>query len=282
MSNINWLFATSAVKIAPSDSQFWYTSGLIGPYYINAQYLCGGEATALSVLKLIDEKAEDYKNFPEILTNRLLEVYEIDTSYRELVDELADKISTLVKSEGITYVSGGQRRDWFFSPIIAKQLNIPCLYIYNDLKVFNQEGQQVKDLKDAKVINVADLLTVGSSYTDKWIPALKAVNASLVASANIVDRSQGGKANLESAGIKNNITLFTINQSFFDQALKQNYVDAGQHKILTNYFNNQDSAMKNWLMENPDFLKKALASSDPKTQARAKNLVEKDLYGLKG
>jgi len=35
LANVSWLFETNALKIAPAEKPFWYTSGLIGPYYIN-------------------------------------------------------------------------------------------------------------------------------------------------------------------------------------------------------------------------------------------------------
>ena len=281
MSDIKWLFKTSAVKIAPANQQFWYTSGLIGPYYINTEYVCGGKATALLVLALIDERAEATSTFAKVLVDKLTEIYNRDSNYKELIDELSGKIAALAKEKNITYVSGGQRRDWFFSPMIAEKIGFPCLYIYNDKRVFDQKGKAVTNLNGAKVINVADLLTAGSSYTEKWVPALKAVNAVLIASANVVDRAQGGKLSIEAAGVKDNLTIFTINQSFFDLALEYKCIDADQYKILANYFNNQDEAMRNWLKENPAFLENALNSADPKTRSRAKNLVEKDLYKLR-
>ncbi len=280
MSDLNWLFATSAVKIAPANLQFWYTSGLIGPYYINTHFLCGGEEQAIAVLNLIDEQAADIKNFPTIITQKLNEVYNKHIIFRELIDELAKRVGKLVKQENITYISGGQRRDWFFAPIIADKLGLPCLYIYNDLKIFDQAGQAVTSIQGAKVINIADLLTAGSSYTEKWLPAIEAINGKLVASANIVDRSQGGQANLEAAGINHNISIFTIDLGFFKLALEQNYINPAQHQILCSYFNNQDQSMRDWLIANPNFLEDALGSPDPKIQNRAKTLIEKNLYSL--
>jgi hypothetical protein len=55
---VNWLFETNAVRVCPQDRPFWYTSGTIGPYYINTHFLYGSEEKANSLLKLIDsEKA---------------------------------------------------------------------------------------------------------------------------------------------------------------------------------------------------------------------------------
>ncbi len=35
---ISFLFKTNALNICPENSPFWYTSGKIGPYYINAEF----------------------------------------------------------------------------------------------------------------------------------------------------------------------------------------------------------------------------------------------------
>ena len=32
---VTYLFETRAIRVCPKDKLFWYTSGKIGPYYIN-------------------------------------------------------------------------------------------------------------------------------------------------------------------------------------------------------------------------------------------------------
>ena len=36
---IEALFATKAVRVAPENQPFWYTSGRLGPFFINTQFL---------------------------------------------------------------------------------------------------------------------------------------------------------------------------------------------------------------------------------------------------
>lgn len=43
---ISWLFETDAVRVCPEGHPFWYTSGKLGPFYINTQFLYGSEAAA--------------------------------------------------------------------------------------------------------------------------------------------------------------------------------------------------------------------------------------------
>jgi len=44
----------------------------------------------------------------------------------------ADFIKNNIDVNEVDYISGGERRDWFFSPIIAKLLNKPHITIYKD------------------------------------------------------------------------------------------------------------------------------------------------------
>ena len=51
---VQWLFDTQALRISPPDSPFWYTSGKIGPFYINTHFLFDGEQSAGMLLEKID------------------------------------------------------------------------------------------------------------------------------------------------------------------------------------------------------------------------------------
>ena len=48
MSNlVSYLFQTNAFKVCPDNKPFWYTSGKIGPYFINTHFLYGSEKEAV-------------------------------------------------------------------------------------------------------------------------------------------------------------------------------------------------------------------------------------------
>ena len=72
---INWLFETNAFRVCPENEPFWYTSGTIGPYYINTHFLYGSESSALEMLKAIDGIKQDMINCPERLSSMLEETY---------------------------------------------------------------------------------------------------------------------------------------------------------------------------------------------------------------
>ena len=51
---IDYLFKTNAIRVCPKDKPFWYTSGRIGPYYVNTHFLFGSETKANAFLADID------------------------------------------------------------------------------------------------------------------------------------------------------------------------------------------------------------------------------------
>ena len=56
---VSYLFQTHAFKICPDEQPFWYTSGKIGPYFINAQFLYGSEKDANEFLEFINQELEN-------------------------------------------------------------------------------------------------------------------------------------------------------------------------------------------------------------------------------
>ncbi|MDD4189350.1 MAG: orotate phosphoribosyltransferase, partial [Eubacteriales bacterium] len=122
---VNWIFETDAIKVAEPDKPFWYTSGTIGPYYVNTHYLYGGEEKAGKMLALI----EGAKNEPLSCTGKVLENeienYKNDTIYKAVIDRMISFAKEYIGSENFDFISGGERRDWFFSVIAAHLLRKP-------------------------------------------------------------------------------------------------------------------------------------------------------------
>ena len=107
----------------------------------------------------------------------------------------------------IDYISGGERRDWFFSNIIAYLLDKPHISIYKDLSTVVSDSKfenskVVENIDGKKVLHIADLITVASSYLRAWIPAIENLGGKILWSCVVVDRMQGGKAKIEEKGVK--------------------------------------------------------------------------------
>ena len=279
---VKFLFETNAVRVCDGKNPFWYTSGLIGPYYINTHFLYGSEDKANQLLKFIDEKKQNKETFSKEINDKVWENYLNDTTFKQVIDILVENISKNVNVDSIDYISGGERRDWFFSFPVAIILQKPHITIYKDgsMTVFqNDKNIDNINIKKARVLHIADLITVASSYERVWIPSINNIGK-IYETYAIVDRNQGGRELL----IKNNIkmsTLVSVDKDFFTKANIEGYINEEQKKIASDFIDNPFESMRSFLIENEDFLEKALASSNEKIVLRAKTLIENDLYNLK-
>ena len=64
------LLETEALRLPPPGEVFWYTSGTVGPYYINTENLYGGPTAAGELLGYIDAES-GRADFPLRLRERV-------------------------------------------------------------------------------------------------------------------------------------------------------------------------------------------------------------------
>ncbi len=278
---ITWLFKTNAVRVCPENKPFWYTSSKIGPYYINTHFLYGSEEKANSLLKVIDVCKENKPGCSEIILELARKNFETDEIFRGLISSMCEYIKSNFNMKNIGYISGGERRDWFFSLIIADILKIPHITIFKDLTaVVFQKGvsSEVKDIKNANVLHIADIITEASSYTRAWIPAIQSLNGNLKYSLVVVDRLQGGAEKLNGAGVESH-ALMNVDKVLFDGALAENHITVQQHKMLMDYLEKPTETMRAFLIEHPEFIRNSL-QADSKTAERARICMEQNIYGL--
>ena len=285
MNNItSYLFKTNAIRFCEENKPFWYTSGKIGPYFINTHFVYGNEEDAVNLLSYIDEALRDKISLPRKVFEKVYKQYNENEIYRNVIDIMKKYIEENINIDEIDYISGGERRDWFFSNILAYLFKKAHISIYKDLTTvvsdYNFENTlKIENIEGKKVLHVADLITVASSYIRAWIPAIENLNGKIIASCSVVDRMQGGKEKIEEKGIKS-ISLVQVDNSLFKEALELGIINEKQEKMLEGFFKNPDDTMREFLIKHPEFLEHAL-NSDEKTKKRAKLLVEQDLYNLK-
>ena len=279
---VKWLFQTDAVKLSPPNKPFFYTSGTIGPYYVNTHFLYGSEEKANDLLKVIDSIKGNIFECPGIILEKTLENYANDDLYRGVIDGMCLYIKDNIDLDEIDCISGGERRDWFFSMPAAHILGKPHITIYKDLKaVISENGHlhEIDNLEGRKILHIADLITEASSYERGWIPAIRNRNGRLVWSMVVVDRKQGGGEFLEKQGIKS-FSMVNIDKSLFENAYRFDIINRIQLQMVMKYIENPKESMRNFLVEHPEFLKTSI-SGDIKTAERARFCMEKDLYDLK-
>ena len=69
---ISYLFETNAIRFCEENKPFWYTSGKIGPYFINTHFVYGNENDAVELLSFIDDCLSDKLTLPEKVFNKVL------------------------------------------------------------------------------------------------------------------------------------------------------------------------------------------------------------------
>ena len=257
--------------------------GKIGPYYINTHFLYGSEQEALDLLKFIDTEKEDKKSFPKKVFEKTWDHYNENEIYKNVIDEMIEFIKENIDINEIDYISGGERRDWFFSNIIANKLSKPHITIYKDLDLVVNDSTfeteiNTSNVAGAKILHIADLITEASSYIRAWIPAIESLNAKIVWSTVVVDRMQGGCEKLEAQNVKS-LSIINIDEGLFKNALDMNIINNSQYEMLKNFYENPDQTMRNFLISHPEFLENAL-KSDEKTASRAKLCIDNNLYNL--
>ncbi len=280
---ISYLFKTNAIKFCDENKPFWYTSGKIGPYFINTHFIYGNEDDAKSLLSFIDEQLSDKMALPKNVFEKVLNQYQTNEIYKNVIDTMIDSIKSNIDIDEIDYVSGGERRDWFFSNIVSHLLNKPHISIYKDLSAVVSDcnfetTNKLNNINNKKVLHVADLVTVASSYIRAWIPAIENLGGKMCWSCVVVDRMQGGTEKIKEHGILP-LSLVQVDKTLFEKAVQMGVIATSQQKMLNNFFDNPDETMKNFLINHPEFLENSL-NSDEKTAKRAKLLIDGNLYGI--
>ncbi|MBP5180100.1 MAG: orotate phosphoribosyltransferase [Clostridiales bacterium] len=267
------LFKTNAIRVAPADTPFWYTSGKFGPFYINTHFLIKDEGVANDVLRIIeDECAADKEKAPKIIFEVLDRQYNGSETYRDVIEELVEVASRY----DFDFISGGERRDFFFSMLVAHLMDKPHLTIYKDLSTTYTDS----DFNPLNVpitgktgLHIADLITEASSYERAWVPAIRDVSASINNTIAVVDRHQNGAAVLRGLGITME-TLTGVDKALFDEALSKGYIDNAQYDLVIKFLENPDKYMKDFVASHPTFIEDQIKLGG-KNAERAKLALEK-------
>ena len=280
---ISYLFETNAIKFCEENKPFWYTSGKIGPYFINTHFVYGNEDDAKSLLSFIDEQLSDKMALPKNVFEKVLNQYQTNEIYKNVIDTMIDSIKSNIDIDEIDYVSGGERRDWFFSNIVSHLLNKPHISIYKDLSAVVSDSNfettnKLNNINNKKVLHIADLVTVASSYIRAWIPAIENLGGKMCWSCVVVDRMQGGTEKIKEKGILP-LSLVQVDKSLFAIALEMDVINKSQQEMLNRFFENPDETMKQFLINHPEFIENSL-KADEKTAKRAKLLIDNNLYGI--
>ncbi|MBU3912713.1 MAG: hypothetical protein KKB21_01210 [Nanoarchaeota archaeon] len=151
-----------------TNTFFPYTSGEIGPYYVQSGgVLHEGKAYAQACKDMTELVVRSFGGVPP----------------KDLV------------------ISGGESRDWMFSAPVAERLELPYAKIYKDGKIVGAS------MKDRTVAHVADLNNEGSSPRDLWVPVIKREGGNPQTITFFVDRLEDGVGVMQELGLRSNAVI---------------------------------------------------------------------------
>ena len=267
----DYLFETNAVRVSDPEKPFWYASGTLGPFYVNTHFLIESEEKANELLALIEEAAAgDRTDFLTTILPFVKKQYETSESYKTVIDLITAKAKDL----DFDFISGGERRDYFFSLMPAYLLGKPHLSIFKDGETYYSENVEEKavkagegDLEGKVSLHIADLITEASSYTNAWIPSIHGVGAAINDTIAVIDRLQGGEANLAKEGVSM-YTFAKIELSLFDEGVEKGILTTAQRDMVAHFMENPIDYMKAFLMAHPSFIDEQIAlGGKPKQRA---------------
>lgn len=242
---IKELFSTKALEMADPGQAFWYTSGTFGPFYINTHYLYGSAGEAEQLLKDIENELDFMPSFYDRILTKIRDQLGKSAVYRKVINSAVKKLEDEFDLSQIDIISGGERRDFFFSIPLADILKKPHLsvrkdgsaYLHSDkstsdwggtvLEKFNHFCISQANLKDKTILHIADIITLASSWTNRWLPAVEKCCGSIEFGFAILDRCQGGLKILAEAGVKTCV-LEQTDQGFFAAAVDKGILNKTQ------------------------------------------------------
>ena len=282
---VSLLFKTNAFKVSDADNPFWYTSGKLGPYFVNVDFLYGSSKDSADLLAKIDNwlLTEDKTDIPELLFKEIMHQYNNNNIFKTVINKIVNYIEKNMDVNLIDYISGGERRDWYFSIPVAYLLGKPHITVYKDLTTIVstcdfEEATKVTTLQGNRVLHVTDILNTGSSFERAWVPAINALGSKINWAIYVVDRNQSGDKNLKALEV-NPYSLVELNTNLFNLALEKEIINVNQHKLLEQYFADPDGTMREFIRKHPTFIDDVINSDNEKAAKRAKLCKEKNWYG---
>ncbi|MGI6077831.1 MAG: orotate phosphoribosyltransferase [Fastidiosipilaceae bacterium] len=273
---INALFDTRAIRVCSPEEPFWYTSGLFGPYYVNTHFLFGSEEEAKALLQQIEETVAEPVQFVQVVGGKVADQYAENDTYRLVVDRCVETVKDLK----FDLISGGERRDFFFSLPVAKVLEKPHLTILKDGSSYLIEADgsikssNAAELNGLKVLHVADLVTQASSYLRAWLPAIKKLGMSIDDTLAVVDRAQDGASILAAEGVTLH-TLALMSRPLFEAAVEQGLISQAQLQMIEDYAADPINFVRAFVATHPGYLDAKIAEGG-KAKERAERLLASD------
>jgi orotate phosphoribosyltransferase len=272
-----------AVRNDAQDEAFWYTSGKPGPFYINTEKIAG-EQEAADILEDINEllKAPLSKQQQAgAFFAKMNQLVAADEAYSASIDALLDYYESHAGYKP-AFISGGERRDWFFSIPVARRLKLPHVFLFKSGEhvITDHEGKPLESsLLNQKVLHVADIINQASSYLNRWIPILQNTGAAFTETLTVAVRSQEGLASLKQHHIRV-VSPLTVDRPLFTEAYELGLINEFAYNEISKFYDSPEAWTQDFLRENTrDYGQNS--NLDTKTKERIAYFKAEDPYQLK-
>ncbi|OFW82255.1 MAG: hypothetical protein A2201_05520 [Alicyclobacillus sp. RIFOXYA1_FULL_53_8] len=280
------LVKTGAIRVRndANDAPFWYTSGQPGPFYINVEKVAG-QSAVVSMLEEInrilaapDESADKAQQVWQLITEHLKN----DQEYRDTIALMVDYYRSLRPNQP-TLISGGERRDWFFSIPFAQMLGLPHLFLLKNGGhwLVDTNGHPLDfGVHGASVLHVADIVNTASSYFRYWIPTLKQLDVQFHETVTAAVRNQDGVQALEQAGV-HVITPLDMNPAVFSEARTLGLISDFAFDEIKLYFESPQEWTRFLLRDSAAALLNGFPTLTAVDKARMLSFMTQDPRGLR-
>lgn len=234
------LFETEAIRFRNSDQDlpFWYTSGRPGPYYVNVERIAGPSSVqsslghinevlysnmklhdkSVSIEKIVLQQLGENAEYAQVVENMV-------GYYQKAIAQFLSKSIEDGKPSKVSAISGGERRDWFFSIPFAHLLHLPHLFLFKNGEHCLQENMNESStaLAQQTVVHVSDIVNTGASYERQWLPTLRRLQVHTPFTFAAVVRGTYGKEVLERHGLQL-LSPLELNLDLFQESLEQGLI----------------------------------------------------------
>ncbi|WP_035462311.1 hypothetical protein [Alicyclobacillus macrosporangiidus] len=268
------------VRQTPGDLPFWYTSGKPGPFYINVERIAGDHVagTLSRMNQILASTAEASQRAPQI-HDLVLAAWQSDAGYQEAISLLSATFTRMFPDPPAA-ISGGERRDWFFSIPLAQTLGIPHVYLYKNGTAWSDRPSILQPgAEPVRVVHVSDILNTGSSYVRNWLPALTAAGMTCEDTFTVAVRGQEGRNLLEARGVRVHTPL-VMDESVFRDAAAEGLISPFALADVLQYFESPQAWTRHLLATCGEQILQREPELDAVQRSRLRTFVETDPYDL--
>ncbi len=253
---------------------FWYALGVPGPFYINVECIIGKVAAEKLLQDITDIIAaiDNLEQRSSRLNDVVMDAYANNEIFQNIIATMADCARAEFDGGAYSFISGGERRDWFFSIPLARELGLKHLFLFKDKNLYC--AQPVKSGENG--IHIADLINNAASYIDAWLPILNKAQLNCLGTLCVIARGNGAQK-LTDMGIKV-VPLQKIDLGFFEKSLAMGLIDRATLNEIASHFVSPAGWAETYLMSKPEILALEL---DKKSYERIRSFFTQDPWQLR-